>query len=199
MGDSWKKSFGLFAKWAIGEGYDEQKECVIKRLNTKRPYLPSNCKVVVKGPRKIKLQAGNSQLNRLYSIWSAMKQRCLNPNNPEWDSYGGRGIGICGEWLSFESFEAWSLPNGYDEFLSIDRVDNNKGYSPDNCRWANQKTQKRNTRVNRWVELDGERMCMKDAADELGINNSNITRWFSPNYPNRKVPAKYRERIRLVS
>lgn len=84
---------------------------------------------------------------RLYRIWAGMKQRCYNPNHPSYRSYGGRGITICDEWKnSFRAFAEWSLENGYadppnncktrKDVLSIDRIDNDKGYSPTNCQWV---------------------------------------------------------------
>lgn len=71
----------------------------------------------------------------LHNRWKAIKQRCLNPNNSRYIDYGERGIIICDEWLEFENFYNWSINNGYAENLSLDRKDNNKGYTPDNCRW----------------------------------------------------------------
>lgn len=84
--------------------------------------------------------------SRLYVIWSNMKQRCLNPNATEYSAYGGRGITVCSEWLhDFKLFQGWALSHGYQDDLTIDRIDNDKGYSPDNCRWATKEQQYGNT------------------------------------------------------
>lgn len=86
---------------------------------------------------------------RLHSIWTSMKQRCLNPNARNYHNYGGRGITICEEWVdSFETFRGWALNNGYADDLSIDRRNNDDGYRPGNCRWVDRIMQNQNRRVN---------------------------------------------------
>lgn len=93
--------------------------------------------------------------SRLYEIWCGMKKRCYNKKAPAYSYYGARGIMVCEQWLnSFETFAAWSLEHGYNDNLSIDRTDNAKGYSPDNCRWVDAATQRINTRprFNRFLQ-----------------------------------------------
>lgn len=111
---------------------------------------------------------------RLYHIWASMKQRCKNPNNHKYNDYGGRGITVCNEWEVFDNFYNWSVDNGYKEGLTIDRIDNDKGYSPDNCRWATQTEQARNKRNTIFLELDGERKPLPEWADEKNIPSSVI-------------------------
>lgn len=84
---------------------------------------------------------------RLYGIFHNMKQRCYNPNNPKYNAYGGKGITICSEWLEdFEKFYNWALQNGYQEHLTIDRIENKKAYQPDNCRWITMEENRRAAR-----------------------------------------------------
>lgn len=81
---------------------------------------------------------------RLYRCWQDMKDRCLNKNNKFYHRYGGRGISFCNEWKDFEPFRDWALANGYDDKLTIDRIDNDGNYCPENCKWSTQHEQSLN-------------------------------------------------------
>jgi hypothetical protein len=109
--------------------------------------------------------------SKIYHVYQSMKARCKNPNSQEWSRYGGRGIKVCDEWLnSFEAFCKWSFENGYAEGLSIDRIDNNGNYCPENCRWVTSEVQGNNTSRNVYVEYKDETKTPSQLAHEYGLN-----------------------------
>jgi hypothetical protein len=112
---------------------------------------------------------------KLYNAWISMNQRCNNPRNPNYKNYGGRGIFICEEWLDFEIFKNWSLENGYSEILSIDRINNNSGYNPKNCRWTDRKTQNNNTRRTILTEVNGEILTISQIAKKYSLKHKTIS------------------------
>ena len=111
---------------------------------------------------------------RLYGIWSNMRKRCLNQNDSAYKNYGGRGISICSEWEDFACFMEWALTHGYNDTLTIDRIDNNKGYAPENCRWVNYKTQANNTRNNVNITIDGVTHTASEWGDITGVPSYEI-------------------------
>lgn len=104
-------------------------------------------------PQEYKLTRGGESRDRLFNIWYLMKYRCQSPKSKAFCNYGGRGITVCDEWSDDENgydvFKAWALNNGYYESACIDRIDNNKGYSPENCKWVDDYIQANNKRNNR--------------------------------------------------
>ena len=109
------------------------------------------------------------QNRRLFKIWYAMVHRCTDPTAPHFDRYGGRGIGVCDEWMDFDAFADWSLTHEYADNLTIDRIDNDAGYSPDNCRWASRKTQANNRGTCRAIGLNGTAKTIMQWSEETGI------------------------------
>jgi hypothetical protein len=112
---------------------------------------------------------------RLYHIWGNMRQRCSNQNHRDYKNYGGRGIDVCTEWESYEDYHRWSMKNGYSGELSLDRIDNNAGYSPNNCRWTDSKTQNNNRRTNIKCLVDGRELTLMQLANEYGISYSRVS------------------------
>ncbi len=118
---------------------------------------------------------------RLYHVWNDMKVRCYNPHSSNYKNYGGRGIGICSKWREdFKAFYDWAMANGYDEDAprgecTIDRIDNNKGYSPDNCRWVTVRTQNNNKRKGKTFIYEGIKYESRaEASRQLGIPSTTL-------------------------
>lgn len=115
--------------------------------------------------------------SRLHNVWIMMKQRCSNPNTYEYHRYGGRGIRVCDEWLLFENFRDWAMLNGYNPNAprgecTLDRIDNNGNYEPDNCRWVDMKEQMKNRpKVGLYYEYNGERHTLYDWAKIIGTSH----------------------------
>lgn len=108
---------------------------------------------------------------RIYRIWKAMRSRCLNVNHKNYKQYGGRGINICDEWLDddgFQNFYEWSMKHGYADNLTIDRIDVNGDYTPNNCRWITQHEQTRNKRNTINITAHGKTMCLADWTAKYG-------------------------------
>ena len=115
---------------------------------------------------------------RLYSIWSGIKKRILNKNDCEYHNYGGRGITICDDWLKYENFKNWAIPNGYKDDLSIERIDFNKNYCPKNCCWIPMSEQglnrrglvkyKGETQKRAGIRLGGSGTLVRDRIVKLG-------------------------------
>lgn len=122
---------------------------------------------------------------RLYNVWDSMRQRCLNKNSQAYHNYGGRGITICKEWDTFDAFRSWALEAGYQEdaergMFTLDRIDVNGPYAPENCRWADVREQGNNRRGTIMVTYKGEERPLKVLADELGVEYTTAwKRWKS--------------------
>ncbi|MEN6618167.1 MAG: hypothetical protein ABFC28_01485 [Rikenellaceae bacterium] len=108
---------------------------------------------------------------RLYTIWANMKARCLNPKSTSYERYGGRGVEICEEWVNdFVVFYDWAMKNGYDDKLTIDRINSDGNYEPLNCRWATIQEQANNKRSSCLIVYKGERKTIAQWATLLDIS-----------------------------
>lgn len=114
---------------------------------------------------------------RLYSIWKGMNKRCNNPNCKDYRWYGGKGVKVCEEWQDYLKFREWALQHGYIIGLTIDRIDNRKGYEPSNCQWLTQSenSKKRQKYGNKTIlEYKGENHSFRDWSIITGINQTTI-------------------------
>lgn len=113
--------------------------------------------------------------DRLKCIYKAMLQRCYNPNNSSYKNYGAKGVTVCDEWRNnSSSFQKWAFANGYNDSLTIDRIDNHKGYSPENCRWVSQTKQNQNRSSLHYATINGETKCVTEWCRELKLTPSTI-------------------------
>lgn len=137
-------------------------------------------------------KSNHTKATREYSTWCGVIQRCTNPNNPFFEYYGGRGITVCERWRDFSAFYAdmGNRPDG----TSIDRIDNNKGYEPGNCRWVDKVAQQNNLRSNRKIEFNGKTQSVSMWARELGIKvgclRTRISRGWDPQEALSRKPQK---------
>lgn len=111
---------------------------------------------------------------RLHKIWEAMRSRCCDKNHKHFGDYGGRGIHICEEWSDYIHFRNWALNNGYSEDLTIDRINVNGNYCPENCRWVTMKEQQNNKRTNRYISMNGETHTIAEWSEITGIKKTTL-------------------------
>ena len=135
----------------------------------------SKCCGCIKHPTMHNLTHGG-KCERLYGVWSGIKCRCYNSHDRAYQWYGARGIKVCDEWLNdYASFRDWAIKNGYDEnaakfACTIDRIDTNGDYSPDNCRFSNMVGQNNNRRSNVVITLNGESHTLKEWSKITGLS-----------------------------
>lgn len=151
-------------------------DCGNEKIITSRNLLNKTCKSCgcysKDNPAHI---THNLYHTRLHNIWIGMKSRCYNKNNKRYKNYGGRGIKVCEEWQEFKSFYEWAIINGYNQTMdrgecTIDRIDINGDYSPDNCQFINIKKQQRNKTNTRYVNYKGKLYCLAELAEMLNLN-----------------------------
>ncbi|WP_209121712.1 hypothetical protein [Alkalihalobacillus sp. BA299] len=170
--DEWKDDPVAFVEWAKQNGYQEGLQLV--RKDKEDGYHPGNCAF-------LKIQEASKthgmRWTRLYNTWTQIKQRCTNKNNDRYKEYGGRGIKVCQEWMeSFEVFKEWALRNGYRNDLSIDRVNVDGDYDPNNCKWSTEIEQQRNKRNNHYVTINGETKTIAEWAEISGLPYKTLQR-----------------------
>ena len=124
--------------------------------------------------RMTKFKHGVKENKRLYGIYNGIKRRCYSLNEPRYKDYGGRGIRMCDEWKDrakgFDQFVSWSLSHGYSENMTIDRIDVDGNYTPENCRWVTLQEQNGNKRQTHWVDYQGEHIQLYKLCQRLNLS-----------------------------
>lgn len=133
---------------------------------------------------------------KLYGVWASMKQRCYNPRNKKFKRYGSRNIKVCDEWLEFEGFYKWAINNGYEDGLTLDRIDNDKNYYPENCRFTDAKTQANNTSRNVRIEILGINDTLANHERRFGINQETLKYRYSKGLRDYELIKKGRVTIK---
>lgn len=134
---------------------------------------PISCGCVKRTSKRKHNMAGT----RIYKRWLDMKHRCYGVNSNDYKDYGGRGIVVCDEWLhDFNAFYKWSIENGYTDKLSLDRIDVNGNYEPDNCRWTTAKVQAHNRRNTIYVTYHGETLPLSDLCERYNVIYSTVSK-----------------------
>lgn len=137
-------------------------------------YLSCGC-MQLELNRQAKIKHGE-KYTRLYHIWNTMKQRCNCPTSAKYSSYGARGISVCEEWMEYENFANWAKNNGYSDNLTIERIDVNGNYCPENCKWATVQEQNNNKTNTIRLTYNGETHTLSQWANIVGISYVTLRR-----------------------
>ncbi len=142
---------------------------------------------------------GFSHKERLYETWKNMRRRCSDPKNKRYAQYGGRGITICPEWDDYAVFREWAMSHGYADDLTIDRIDVDGNYCPENCRWATTNEQMNNMTKNRMITYRGETMSMSRWAERLGISYGTMNHRIQRGWSMERIESTPERRIGRAS
>lgn len=173
--------------------------CIVSRSNLKSGNVKS-CGCSTKEFQSNSHKTHGMRYTRLYKTWNNMKDRCNNPKCHAYANYGGRGIKVCKEWQeNFMNFYDWAMQNGYSDSLTIDRINVNKGYCPENCQWANTRQQSNNRRNNHFIEYHGKVHTLKEWSEIFRIPYVDMKSRTKDGWPIEKIlntPVKhYRTRV----
>lgn len=150
-------------------------QIVAARGDHLRSGATQSCGCYMRDKAKETSQKHDGTKTRLYRIWCNMKNRCYNAKVKSYADYGARGIVVCDEWLySFEVFRDWSLANGYQDDLTLDRIDTNGNYEPSNCKWSTMLEQQSNRRNNTILPFNGQHKTISQWSRELGISEGTL-------------------------
>lgn len=141
-------------------------------------------------------------MDRLNRIYWKMKERCYNKTCVSYKYYGKKGVTVCKQWLDdYNTFKSWALENGYSDSLTLDRIDNAKGYTPSNCRWVTMKEQQNNRTNNQLITYKGKTQTLSQWSDELGISYNVVRlRYYNHKWDIDKVfETPVRQRLPLIT
>ena len=160
----------------------------------------NNCGCLKKDKiKRIKTKHGKSK-TKLFRVWAHMKDRCYREKDKRFRNYGGRGIKICEEWLNkengFINFYNWAIKNGYKENLSIDRIDNDGNYEPQNCRWTTMKVQANNTTRNHYLTYKGEKHTIAEWSTLTNIQQETIRKRLKRNWTIERTLNTKRKKVK---
>lgn len=136
--------------------------------------LSQSCGCIHREEVRQRMTKHGQERTRLYRIWKAMKWRCDCPSGKTYSYYQGKGIQVCAEWREFLPFYDWAIANGYRDNLTIDRIDNSKGYEPDNCRWVTYRAQANNKTNNRRYEHGAETKTLQEWSEDVGMKYTTL-------------------------
>lgn len=189
--DEWLNDRESFIKWCMENGY--RKGLSVSRIDTGMGYSPDNCIISDMSKKRsdsVKSRAGRKKRENLslygvtgktkHPLWKkyfSMHNRCKNKSHPSYNNYGGRGIKVCAEWSGekgYENFYKWAKENGWENGLSLERLDNDKGYCPQNCTWIPLSEQPKNRRNTHYYCYNGEKMNLADICKKEGLKYSQM-------------------------
>ena len=178
--DEWLNDSSKFYDWCRENGWEKGKK--VARKDNSKDFTPDNCYITDRQSKKYKKLKQTDLASEflgisLYdhpikTIYHNMKSRCYNPNDYHYRWYGERGITVCNEWLGkygLLKFIIWSMENGWENGLTIDRIDNDRGYSPDNCRWTTMEVQLKNRRQVHLHYFDGDYRTITEISRMTGV------------------------------
>jgi len=172
-------NFDVFSAWALANGYTQGK--TIELINKDASFSPENCFF------STKFQHHGMSQSRLYTEWRMMLNRCNYPSHKSYSDYGGRGIKVCAEWQDFLAYKDWALANGYNDDLTIDRIDVDGNYEPSNCRFVDMVTQCNNRRSSKFLTYQEKTLSLSQWARELGVSRNVIWERFQRGLPIEEV------------
>jgi hypothetical protein len=171
--------FDVFSDWALANGYAKGK--TIEMNDKDASFSPENCFF------SSKFQHHGMSQSRLYKEWRSMLLRCNTPSHKSYKDYGGRGISVCPQWHEFPNFQEWALANGYNDNLTIDRIDVNGNYEPSNCRFTDMITQCNNRRSSKFITYQGKTLSLAQWARELGFSRAIVSQRLKRGLPVEEV------------